>query len=884
MNPYLLLLFVLSKLQEVLIAFMPYMRGDNQEAMSIHEMYQSTNDQPAFLRAARDFLARTQQPQQTLSSSPKNSGNQPHSSQSRSPPLNSSAVVAASTPTRENPMSNQNSALSQNRHNNSHIRQQQPMPTNNLVQLPHSRDTEASHMDRSMEDQVASLVLDDDDPVISLPPLSQTSSAGSAIGSGVGSSGAGAPFPPNRIFPPNQNHLPPGPFPFQHQQQSGNPNPLPITPPHNLDPGSSMQNSSMSTSPFTSLFPPANTNGNSGQAPLIPRMPSSQPYNSNMPPPAGIAANWSAIPPPGIPQSTTTAAATAVSMMHPMPPSEKPLPPHSQSYLDDNVVKNPIQSMGPVTSNPNNSKPNNTKSSNASVASADTVGTAASEGTSNNTKEKKTPATTKREYQPKRTCTRLDEQPGKLLANNVKPSKGLVIDLRPRQELTAQWVLPLPYLREKAVAEGTSKQSGDPLRNVLKNLSVGLFRRGCTENGAQASIVSKEVISPPQESRKDYPYQVLNNAVVGTVPFYSPRTPGHVVFRMYWQDDPVRTLATGPALNVRVREGDFESSIRFILSNFKGKKVNPTSLSSIHSFSLVLEQFQVDPRRNQQQVQHQLDGAGRAVWGCICEARKVLDACSAEYVKTTERLETLEESVEELKAAILEEEKDNCMAGGDDDEKSKDSSNEPKEDSPLVLELKDKTKALMSGRASCERKWRDSQLAFASILKSIVMNSAMSILLRRELVSKLRLEYELWCPLCEEFAIPSDNPTVKMWYEPLSNLPHTLTADHFRMCAVARSKMQIRILGFEPNTGPLEHVLYPNRRNSRQMNPAAVNVFNQLSTAMGTLYQEVYATEDRIYQQREMIRHQTERIVTMSNCFPPGTKVAVFGSSANGFG
>ena len=31
--------------------------------------------------------------------------------------------------------------------------------------------------------------------------------------------------------------------------------------------------------------------------------------------------------------------------------------------------------------------------------------------------------------------------------------------------------------------------------------------------------------------------------------------------------------------------------------------------------------------------------------------------------------------------------------------------------------LREKTRALMSGRASCERKWRDSQLAFASILK-----------------------------------------------------------------------------------------------------------------------------------------------------------------------
>jgi hypothetical protein len=526
-----------------------------------------------------------------------------------------------------------------------------------------------------------------------------------------------------------------------------------------------------------------------------------------------------------------------------------------------------------LASNSNHSsKPNDGK-----PAAAGNSAPASDAATNGSATKPTTTVVTKKEYQPKRLWTRLDEQPGKLLANNVAPSMGTVVDLRPRQELTAQWMLPLSYLREKAAASSASNGTADTLRNILKNLAVGLFRRGCTENGAQASIVSKEILSPPGESRNDYPFQVVNGSIIGTVPFYSPRTPGHVVFRMYWQDDPLHTLATGPTLNVRVTEKDFESSIRFILSNFKAKKVNPTSLSSLNSFSLVLEQFQVSSNSNQQTVQQQLDGAGRAIWGCICEARKVLDACSAEYAKTTAKLQKLEESVEELKTLAVEEDKE------DGDESTKNDSNQPKEESPLALELKDKQKSLMSGRASCERKWRDSQLAFSSILKAIVTNPAMSLLLRRELVSKLRLEYELWCPLCEEFAIPSDSPDVKMWYEPLSNLPHSLTAEHFRFCTDARSKMQVRILGFDPNTTRLENILYPNRR-SRQMNPAAVNVFNQLSGAMGQLYQEVYATEDRIHQQREMIRAQTEKFVNMCDCFPPGTKVAVFGSSANGFG
>jgi len=468
----------------------------------------------------------------------------------------------------------------------------------------------------------------------------------------------------------------------------------------------------------------------------------------------------------------------------------------------------------------------------------------------------------------------LDEQPGKVLANNVPASMGKVVDLRPRQELKAQWMLPVSYLEETAKGKGKINS----LRGLLKNLTVGLFRRGCTENGVQASIVSKEILAPPGDSRSDYPFQVVDGTVVGTVPFYSPRTPGHVVFRLYWQNEPLHTLATGPTLNIRITEVDFEASIRFILSNFKAKKVNPTSLSSLNSFSLVLEQFQVTSN-NSQNTQHQLEGAGRAVWGCICEARKVLDACAAEYTKTTAKLQKLEEAVEELKAKADEEENDEA----DEKDDSGEAKEEAEEPLPKVTALSLKQKALMSGRASSERKWRDSQLAFASILKAIVTNHSLSILMRRELITKMRLEYELWCPLCEEFAVPGDSDA-KMWYEPLSKLPHTVTSNHFRFCNEARSKMQERILGFQPNTNRLESILYQHRGRNRQMNPASVNVFNHLSGAMGQLYRDVYATADRIHQQREMIRQRVESFVNMCNCFPPGTKVATFGSSANGFG
>ena len=70
------------------------------------------------------------------------------------------------------------------------------------------------------------------------------------------------------------------------------------------------------------------------------------------------------------------------------------------------------------------------------------------------------------------------------------------------------------------------------------------------------------------------------------------------------------------------------------------------------------------------------------------------------------------------------------------------------------------------------------------------------------------------------------------------------------------------------------------------MNPKAVAVLNQLSGAMGKMFQEVFTpdVEQRVHRQREMIRAQLEVLVQQCEAFPSGTKVAIFGSSANGFG
>lgn len=802
---------------------MPYLKGDNNEAMVIHELYQKQNDQRFFVSAARDFLAREEERKKTGVMAPpsKSFGNNPvHAVNRSAAPI--PQIPAAQSITPQNSMSAPWSQTG----GQGGVPQQSSLPI----------DPNANYM-ASLEQNMASLLADDDDPVVSMPSRQQNPTA---AGSAFGRAPNGMPGNPITSIlgpPPSSRSMnQPGQLPGQQNFGFGNQNDqrrLPITPPRNKS-GFAQPRPAAPGSPLSSLFPPAsntasNPNINNSHLPFL-----QQPKQPLLAPPGhpAHANGWEQKGPPGISEASPRG------------------PPRNQT---------------PEKTGANNANALQTPPPNANA-------------------NPETPKYVKKEYQPKRLWTQLEEQPGKLLANDVPNHfMGNVLDLRPRQELKAQWMLPLGFLRNRAAEKDMEVTS---LRDLLKGLAVGLFRRGCTENGSQASIVSKEVLTPIGESRSDYPFRLIqNDMVVGTVPFYSPRTPGHVVFRLYWQDEPLHTLATGPTLNVRVRENDFEATIRFILSNFKGKKVNPTSLSSLNSLALVLEYFSLTPHMSPQSAQQKLDGSGRAVWGCICEARKVVDACASEHQKTIVKLEKMEEGVEELKAIVEAEQEEQEKAkqhdGGTAEADAADK--EPEEPTLNEVELKEKIRALMSGRASCERKWRDSQLAFSSILRAIVTNPMLGMVLRRELITKMKLEYELWCPLCEEFAVPGEAEG-QMWYAPLRDMPNTVTAEHFRVCSEAKSKMQQRILGFDPNPSTMESVLYPGRGRNRPMDPGAVSVFNNLSTAMGKLYQDVYATADRILRQREMIRSSTERCMEISKCFPPGTKVAVFGSSANGFG
>jgi len=854
--------------EEVLIAFMPYMKGDNQEATSIHEAYQSKGDQKAFLQAARQFLyqEKTKRTGNNISVASITAPS-PQAHPSIPPDSTQSAVL-----TSQNVTTAMNARISPVVvSGQSNMTASQTLPTQRNPQVPlglqmtsqqmhyqqqqQLQPGEGSPSMQILERKMAQLLSDDDDVVtMPFPPLNNrpANTIGPSFHSVASSASRSPPPSQSPLFSSNPSQqLQHATLQQQYQQQQQR---MPFqkassSESHGLSPAisgpisqiMSGQSSGISSPDIlSSLFSTnAGSDVDGSRAALYQTPQQSKHFQQSTPVPN--------------PNSTIAWSSSTPLSMSPVPPSalgslrkgtQTPTSTHSPKLtpMESPAKAVAVAKLGPQTPS-------------------------------------KTP---KKEFQPKRLWTHLEQQPGRVLANNVAASVGMVLDLRPRQELTARWMLPIGYLKERSAGKNIKAA-----RDLLKYLSVGLFRRGCTENGFQASIISKEILCPEGESRDDYPFRVIDDTIVGTVPFYSPRTPGHVVFRLYWREKPLYTLATGPTLNVRVTENDFESSIRFILSNFKGKKVNPTSLSPLNSLSLVLEQFKITSNKSTSAVQHQFESAGRAIWGCVCESRKVLDACAVEYQKTTIKLEKLEESVEELKEKVAEEEEEaeKSKADGDDEATQKSvKSCDTAEISVNVALLREKTKSLLSGRASCERKWRDSQLAFASILRAIVANPSVTILLRRDLVVKLRLEYELWCPLCEEFAVPGEI-NQQMWYTPLAKFPQTITNEHFQICIDARSKMQIRILGFDPNTTRLENVLYTSGRDgNRQMNPGAVNCFNQLSSSMGQLYQDVYFTADSILQQRETIRAKVERLVSMCDCFPPGTKVAIFGSSANGYG
>jgi len=501
----------------------------------------------------------------------------------------------------------------------------------------------------------------------------------------------------------------------------------------------------------------------------------------------------------------------------------------------------------------------------------------------------------------RRTLTRLEEQPGKLFANEIpaapsgstmtEDGKPPSLTIRPRSELTARWIIPLSYLRQRAIRkfeeQKVSSQAAPQnltIRDALKNLAVGLFRRGAPDNGSQASIVSKDILGPesgePENGRpaKDYPFGIdqRTDSVFGTVPFYAPRTPGNVVFRLYFEDEAHVTLATGPCVSVVPAEGDYDSVLRFILSNFKSKK-GTAGISSMHSLASVLELFSPSSKVGSHN-RNLFDSAGRVAWGCICESRKVVELAASVYVKKKNQFKEQFE-IEESNDKMLKME----LSSGEEgivDETSDANGDENDKKAP-----NDGRSKLAAEERNNERKWKEVQLAYASILKAAFSNDSNYLLLKRDLISKIRLEYELWCPLCEAFApnpFADFNDEVAKLPGDVSAFPHPVGNHHMQVCLESRRKMQMQTLGFVPKFDSIASVITKSKKWGKK--PIETSIFNDFSNAIDKVFNDEYAVSENVYRRRENVRSNIESMVASSGAFPVGTRVLVFGSSANGFG
>ncbi len=161
-------------------------------------------------------------------------------------------------------------------------------------------------------------------------------------------------------------------------------------------------------------------------------------------------------------------------------------------------------------------------------------------------------------------------------------------------------------------------------------------------------------------------------------------------------------------------------------------------------------------------------------------------------------------------------------------------------------------------------------------------NDTIHVLLKRELLSKINLEFELWCPLTESFApnpYSKKNDDANNTPIDLSSLPNSVGSVVVKMCRDSRHNMQKQNLGFIPQS----RLILPSAKEY-QWKRHNRNLFKELSSAMNEIYQAEYAVSDQVLKRREKVRASIELIVSKSGEFPLGTKVVVFGSSANGFG
>lgn len=150
-------------------------------------------------------------------------------------------------------------------------------------------------------------------------------------------------------------------------------------------------------------------------------------------------------------------------------------------------------------------------------------------------------------------------------------------------------------------------------------------------------------------------------------------------------------------------------------------------------------------------------------------------------------------------------------------------------------------------------------------------------------MSKIRLEYELWCPFVEAFApnpFVAGNDKASKLPGDISAFPNSNAKEHVKKAQESRTRAQEMALGFLPKSASPITL----KTRSHKWKKSGLDFFTELSSAMNKLYYDEYAVSDKVWKRREKVRAAIEQVMATSGEFPVGTKVRVFGSSANGFG
>ena len=403
------------------------------------------------------------------------------------------------------------------------------------------------------------------------------------------------------------------------------------------------------------------------------------------------------------------------------------------------------------------------------------------------------PAVANTAHLPKRI---MRNQPGKIVANRVMLPQSLVV--RPKQEIVAQWYLPLQYIlslidklnKDSQPKQHTIESLQQDIVDLVK-LKIGLFRVGAETNFSvhtkqNTSIISKDVISftlmkaPTEQEGATLQY------LQGQISFYAPRTPGNVILRLYSEAAPIYTFATGPYMNVHVTTwSDLDATLRFVLSCFKsqanqrdpptkgddrrrpnsrgapvekpsplestsrsnGTSTSTLSLGGLFNLGLVLNSWcttgfalasaagtssstgvgssqQNNHGQNNRQggrgtinsAEHDLEhDAGRALWGCLCEARKVMEATRDEL---TPKLEKLNSNLQQLEHEYRDSKEKDFVSDDDAEELSdNDAADAQDEVEEKKQKLIKKLVNLRKERAATENKLRDAQTAYFYVLQ-----------------------------------------------------------------------------------------------------------------------------------------------------------------------